>query len=256
MVRTAGRFGRAERIEILLRHRRNAAVGAHLDDVEPLLGILEHPVLAFELGDHALDRAFHAERLAAADAGERLFLLDDAARGGGGAEIDLRLEADHFLRAGRLAQPALHAGVLGEAQHRPLGIVRQRAGRAGGDAGQAQRAAFDLDLEGAERRALRQRHDIDRRRRHRMQLAQREPHHVALAADGGEGGGLGRAVHGADGAQRAPKRVRIVGLDRCDARAGKAEAGKDRLASAMVWARPAISWRGLARVRKRTADAP
>ncbi len=62
-----------------------------------------------------------------------------------------------------------------------------------------------------------------------MQLAQGMPHHVALEADGGEGGGLGRAVHGGNGAQSLPKRIRIVGLDGCDARAGKAEAGKDRL---------------------------
>src|SRR6185437_2249296 len=111
---------RAERIEILLRHDVDAAVGAHLDDVEPLLGILEHPVLAFELGGHALDRAFDAERLAAADAFERCFLLDDAGHRGRGAEVDLRLQRDDFFRAGRLAQPALHAGVLGKPQGRPF----------------------------------------------------------------------------------------------------------------------------------------
>ena len=76
---------------------------------------LIHPVLAFELGNDALDRALHAERLAAADALGRLFLLDDAAHGSGGAEIDLRLQADHLFRARCLAQPALDAGVLGEA---------------------------------------------------------------------------------------------------------------------------------------------
>ena len=78
-------LGSAERIELLFRHDRDPAVGAHLDDVEPLLGVLEHPVRAFELGGHALDRTLDAERLAAADAGERFFLLDDAACRGSGA---------------------------------------------------------------------------------------------------------------------------------------------------------------------------
>ena len=109
--------------------------------------------------------------------------LSTRAERGGGAEVDLRREADDLLRAGRLAQPALHAGVLGEAQHRPLGIVRQRAGRAGRHAGEAERAALDIDLDRAERRAGRQRDDIDRRGRRALQFAEREPHHVALAAD-------------------------------------------------------------------------
>mgnify|MGYP003693610945 CR=1 FL=1 len=85
-------------------------------------------------------------------------------------------ERDHLLRAGRLAQPALHAGVLGEAQHRPLGIVAERAGRAGRHAGETERAALDIDLDRAERRARGQRDDVDRRRRGALQLAQREPH--------------------------------------------------------------------------------
>src|SRR3954447_19815920 len=45
---------RAERIELLLRHHVDAAILAHADHVEARLGLLVHPVLAFELGDHAL----------------------------------------------------------------------------------------------------------------------------------------------------------------------------------------------------------
>src|SRR6266851_2322364 len=105
-------------IELLLGDRHDPAVLAHLDHVEALRGILEHPVLAFELGGDALDRALDAERLAAADAVERLLLFHHARGGGGGAEIELRPQRDHLFRAGRLAQPALHAGVFHEAQHR------------------------------------------------------------------------------------------------------------------------------------------
>ena len=114
---------------------------------------------------------------------KRLLLLEHARRRGRGAEVELRRQADHLLRAGRLAQPALHAGVLGKAQHRPLGIVRQRAGRTGRHAGEAERAAFDIDLDRAERRAGRQRDHVDRRGRRAMQLAQRKAQHVALGAD-------------------------------------------------------------------------
>src|SRR5664279_695726 len=81
---------RAEGIELLLRHHVDPAICAHLDDVEPLLAVLEHPMLAFQFGDHAFDRAFDAERFAAADALERLFLLDNAAHGSGATEINLR----------------------------------------------------------------------------------------------------------------------------------------------------------------------
>src|SRR5437879_7301826 len=110
---------RAERIEIFFRHRDHAAVGAHLDDVEALGRILEHPVLAFELGGDALDAALDAERLAAANTAERLFFLQYARRRHCGAEVELRGERDDFLRASRLAEAALHAGVLGKTQQRP-----------------------------------------------------------------------------------------------------------------------------------------
>src|SRR5262249_50309200 len=140
--RLAGR--RSERIEILLGHHCNPAVVAHLDDVEPRRSILVHPVLAGELFGDALDRAAHAEWLPAADAAERLLLLHHARRRDGGTEIDLRLQRDDLLRAGRSAQPALHAGILREPQHRPLGIIGQGARWAGRDTGKTERAAFGV----------------------------------------------------------------------------------------------------------------
>src|SRR6185436_6987544 len=58
------------RIETLVHHGFDAAIRAHLDDVETFgVGALEHPVLlAAELGKHAVDRALGAEALSAADA--------------------------------------------------------------------------------------------------------------------------------------------------------------------------------------------
>src|SRR2546423_3172021 len=103
-------------VEALLGDDSNAAILAHLDDVKAAWGILVHPVLAFELGGDALYRAFDAKRLAAADAGEGLLLLEHARRNRCIAEGETRSEADHFLRAGRLAQAALHASIFGEAQ--------------------------------------------------------------------------------------------------------------------------------------------
>src|SRR5258708_12961796 len=110
-------------IELLLGDRHDPAVLAHLDHVEALRGILEHPVLALELGGDALDRAFDPERLVAADAVERLFLFKHACARRRGAEIEPRPQADHLLRAIRLAQPPLPAAVFGKAQHHPLRIA-------------------------------------------------------------------------------------------------------------------------------------
>src|SRR5690349_10491757 len=134
---------RAERVEVFLRRHLHATVGAHLHQIEPVLGVLEHPMFALELGRHALDRALHAKWRAAADAKEWIFLFDDAARRCRCAEIKLRRERDHLLRARRPAQPALHAGRFGKAQHRSLRIVSERAGRTSRNAGQTKRAAVD-----------------------------------------------------------------------------------------------------------------
>src|SRR5262245_47728203 len=90
-------------IELLLGDGHDPAVLAHLDQVEALRGILEHPVFALELGGDALDRALDPERLVAADAMERLFLFEHAGAGGRGAEIELRPQRDNFLRTRGLA---------------------------------------------------------------------------------------------------------------------------------------------------------
>ena len=82
---------RAKWIEVVFNHCANTAVGAHLDDIEAFHGVFEHPVLAFELGDDALYRTFGAKRFAAANAKERLLLLDNSARGSGCSEVDLWL---------------------------------------------------------------------------------------------------------------------------------------------------------------------
>ena len=70
----------------------------------------------------------------------------------------------------------------------------------------------------------RQRHDIDRRRRRALQLAKREPHHVALAADRRKARRLRRRRQRRDGAQRLAQRIRIVGLDGGDAAGAEAQA--------------------------------
>src|SRR5438876_5355669 len=72
---------RPVRIKPLIDHGLDAAVGAHLDDVDPSgIGALEHPMLFAELGEHAVDRTLGTERLAAGDAMERLFFLQHAQR--------------------------------------------------------------------------------------------------------------------------------------------------------------------------------
>ena len=92
-------------------------------------------------------------------------LFEHAGSRRGGAKIDLRLERDDFFRTGGLAQAALHASILGKAQHRLLGIVAERPGRAGRDAGKAQRAARHIEPNRAERRPRRQRQHGDGRGR-------------------------------------------------------------------------------------------
>src|SRR5436190_6349933 len=101
---------RRMRIETFVHHRFDAAVRAHLDDVEAFgIGALEHPVLLAEFCQHAVDRAFGAEGFAAGDAVERLFFLQHALRRVPGLEVEPRLDGDDLLGAGGLAKPALHA---------------------------------------------------------------------------------------------------------------------------------------------------
>src|SRR4029079_10330654 len=131
---------RGMRIKTFVHHRFDTTVRAHLDDVEPPgIGALEHPVLLAEFCQHAIDRALGAEGFAAGDAVERLFLLQHPRRVPG-LEVKTRLDGDDFFGAGGFAEPALHAEAFGETQHRAIGVIGQRAGRAGAEAGMAPRA--------------------------------------------------------------------------------------------------------------------
>ena len=113
------------RIEAFVHDGFDAAIRAHLDDVETFgVGALEHPVLLAEFCKYTVDRAPGAERLAAGDAVERLFLLQHTLRRIPGLEVETRLDADHLLGAGGFAEPALHAEAFGEAQHRAIRVVR------------------------------------------------------------------------------------------------------------------------------------
>ena len=173
-----------------------------------------HPVPAFELGGHALDRALDAERLAAADAAERLLLLEHARRGRGGAEVELRLEGDHLLRAGRLAQPALHAGILLEAQHGALGIVARarRSGRPTRRRGTAcSRRRRSPPLRTAPARAAPPRRRA--RAQPRAARAARTAARCALRPWAGSSPDAARTAIGVDGAQGCAQRLGIVGLD-------------------------------------------
>src|SRR5262249_56667421 len=149
-------------------------------------------VLALEPGGDALDRAFNPERLVAADAMERLFLFKHAGARSRGAEIELRPQGDHFLRARGLAQPALHAGVFRKAQLRALRIVAERAGRAGRHAGEAERAALHIDLERAAGASRSPSNHVAGRRRAAPKLDPREPHDVSLRSNRQEARGTRR----------------------------------------------------------------
>jgi hypothetical protein len=71
--------------------------------------------------------------------------------------------------------------------------------------------------------------DIDRNRRRALQLAKREPHDVALAADRRKARRLRRRRQHRDGAHGLAQRVRIVGLDGGDAAGAEAQARENRL---------------------------
>ena len=73
---------------------------------------------------------------------------------------------------------------------------------------------LNIDFDRAEWRARRQGDDIDRRRRRTMQLAKREPKHLALLTDGHETRRPRRRRMRLGYLQRRTERVGIVGLDR------------------------------------------
>src|SRR3954470_11354912 len=115
---------RRMRVKTLVDDGFDAAIRAHLDDIEAFgVGALEHPVLLAEFGKHAIDRALGAERFAAGDAVEGLFLLQDAQRRVPRRKIQPRLERDDLFGTGCFAKSALHAQAFGEAQHGSIRIV-------------------------------------------------------------------------------------------------------------------------------------
>src|SRR5260370_846375 len=98
------------------------------------------------------------------------------------ARAQIILGGHDLFRTSRFAKPTLHAQAFGKSKHRAVGIVRERARRTGGDAGMAERAALDIEVDAAERRPRRQRHDIDRRGRGEMQFAKCSLEHAAFGA--------------------------------------------------------------------------
>ena len=147
-----------------------------------------------------------------------------------------RLELQRVFGAGLDAQPALHAVLLDEAQLRPVGVVGQRAGRAGAHARQAQRALLRVDHQAAPGRARRrQRQRLGQpagQRRHRQQMVERQLQRAAFL---GLRHGLGRAghAHRRRSAQRQVQRrqvARVAHVDRAQMRAAETQAGHQRLA--------------------------
>ena len=86
----------------------------------------------------------------------------------------------------------------------------------------AERAAVDIELDAAERRARRQRHDIDRRGRGEVKFAKCRLEHAAFGAARNEAGGLLRRDADGRGVEHGAQLIRIVGLD--DAHQAGAEA--------------------------------
>ena len=93
----------------------------------------------------------------------------------------------------------------------------------------AQRAAVDIQLHGAEGRARRQRHDIDRRGRGEVKLAKRRLEHAAFRAARHEAGGLLRGDAARRGIQHGAQLVRIVGLDDLDDAGAETERANDTI---------------------------
>lgn len=90
-------------IEFIFGNDSDAAILTHSQQIEALRTLRIHPVLALKLCNHPLDRAFYAEGFAATRAVKWLFFFEHPRHRGRGAEIELRLELDHFLGTRRLA---------------------------------------------------------------------------------------------------------------------------------------------------------
>ena len=93
----------------------------------------------------------------------------------------------------------------------------------------AERAAFDIQVHAAERRARRQRHDIDGRGRGEVKFAKRGFEHAAFRAARHEAGRLLRRDAGGRRIEHGAQLVRIVGLDDPHEARAEAERGNDRV---------------------------
>ena len=156
-------------------------------------------MLAGKLLADPVDGLLDPERLAAADAVERQGLVEHLRAAQAVGEVETGFQGNHALGAGDLAEATLHAGLFIEAEPGPLLLVQQSVGRAGGNAGQAERAAAGIDLDRAEGGAFRQRQELHRVRRVAMQLVECQAHLAALSADWkeaaeGHGAAIGQAV--------------------------------------------------------------
>ena len=206
-------------------------------------------MLAGELLGDALDGLLHAVGLAAAHAQERLGLVQGRRAARRRGEVEPRLERDHALRAGDAAQPALHAGLLGEADPGPVRVVAERPGRAGADAGQTQGAAGGVHLDGAEGRARRQGQELPWLGRRVVEVAQGEQHARALAAHGKKRPGRGRRALAGPGGEIVERGLDLRGValvEQVDAAAAVAQTVGHRLSQADLAGQP-VQLAGLVR---------
>lgn len=107
-------------------------------------------MLALKALYDALDRAFDAEGFAAFGAAERLLFLDDERGGLEGREIEARLQRHDLFGAGAGAEAALDAEAFVEGEARTVLRVAERVRRAGGDAGEAERATLGTHVDATE----------------------------------------------------------------------------------------------------------
>src|SRR3954468_19962682 len=132
-----------------------------------------------------------------------------------------------MLGTGRLAKPALHAEAFSEAQHRAVGIVRERSCWAGGDAGMTERAAIDIQVDATEWRSRLQRHDTDGYGSCKVEFAKRSLKHATFRAAGNKSGWFLRPDACRRRIEQDPQLVRIVGLDNTRDAFAKAKRGNN-----------------------------
>jgi len=192
---------------------------------------------------------------------ERLFFLQHAQRRVPGLKSSRGSSVMTFSGQVAFAQSALYAQAFGEAQHGAVRIIRQRAGRAGGDAGMAERAAFDFEVHAAKRRRLTPAARIDGAAP-RGGVRERCLKHAALGAAGHEGGGPFRDDAFRRCIEHGAQLVGIIGLDDAPRPAPKGErctivpdvSAAWRSPEMSVWVWRASAWRRRCRHRRTRGD--